>query len=62
VPQTTKTLADNADQAAPRSGLVRRPLQQASLRSRVAIGVALPLLITLAGFSLVNYLRERRLL
>jgi signal transduction histidine kinase len=30
------------------------------LRSRVAIGVALPLLVALAGFSMVNYLRERR--
>jgi signal transduction histidine kinase len=35
---------------------------QVSLRGRVAIGVALPLLVALAGFSFVNYLRERRLL
>jgi signal transduction histidine kinase len=29
---------------------------------RVALGVALPLLVTLVGFSLVHYLRERRVL
>lgn len=32
------------------------------MRSRVALGVALPLLVALAGFSLVNYARQRRLL
>jgi len=40
----------------------RRPLFSGSLRSRVALGVALPLLIALAGSSVVHYLRERRLL
>jgi signal transduction histidine kinase len=33
-----------------------------SLRARVALGVALPLLIALSAFSYVNFLRERRLL
>jgi signal transduction histidine kinase len=41
---------------------VRRSLRPTSLRGRVALGVALPLLLVLASISLAQYLRQRNLL
>ncbi|HSB91083.1 MAG TPA: ATP-binding protein, partial [Anaerolineales bacterium] len=40
----------------------RRSLRPTSLRGRVALGVALPLLVALASFSLAQYLRQRNIL
>jgi signal transduction histidine kinase len=62
VPRTTETPSSNAGGAVPTRLPARRPLRQVSLRGRVAIGVALPVLVALAGFSLMNYMREQRLL
>ena len=57
--RTTETAPNGAGPTGARRGDSARPLVQASLRSRVAIGVALPVLLALAGFSVMTYLRER---
>jgi hypothetical protein len=54
---------DGAARAKPAAPGRRRPrFAVHSLRARVALGVALPLVVALSGFSYAHYLRERSLL